>query len=102
MLIQDESKEPPDSKDPKKIVISTRCKRCDVGFTRATILKHISHSNVCKKQYTRKELLLFKEWTKEEIEEKRKKTYDPEKRRKIYLKQKKEKTDAQVNIFIVK
>ena len=90
--------EPVHSKDSDEIVVSTRCKRCDVAFTRATILKHISHSKECKEHYTGKEIWLYKEWTKEEIEENRKKSYDPEKMRKIYLKQKMKNKDAQVKV----
>ena len=84
------------------IVISTRCKKCEVGFTRATILKHISHAESCKDSYTREELLLYQEWAKEKVLETKKKSYsydpsayDPEKRRKIYLDRK-----DKVNIFI--
>ena len=74
-----------DSEDPDEIVVSTRCKKCEIGYTRATILKHISHSKPCKDCYTKVELVLLKDWAKEKKGESKKRSYDPDKRKKIYL-----------------
>ena len=84
--IEDESVELPKSKGAdEKVVVSTTCKGCGIDFSRATILKHISHSKLCKTYYTKEEFLLFKDWGKEINAETRRISYDCGKRRQKYI-----------------
>ena len=53
------------SLDNQPINISTQCKFCKEDFTEKTIFKHISIKKTCKSAYTKKELQVFKQWSKE-------------------------------------
>ena len=86
------------SKKSDEIVVSTICKVCNVGFTRATILKHISHSS-CKEYYRKEEIWLYREWTKEKIGKKKKQSYDPRKRREYREKQKKQRDNQVIEVY---
>ena len=47
------------------VTISTRCKRCKVLFNHSSILKHISHSKLCKAAYSNEEMREFDVWKNE-------------------------------------
>ena len=90
------------------INVSTQCKSCREDFTEQTIFKHITHKKTCKSAYTKKELELFQQWSKERNNSNRraklKKAYDPSKRRKRHLLEQKEKNKltkkSDKNIFV--
>ena len=72
--------------------VSSQCQGCKINFTKATILKHISHSPSCQNLYTKDDISELDAWTKQRKDQKRalkrKKCYDPEVRRAKYNEQK--------------
>lgn len=91
----------PLSNNSDKIVVPTRCKSCKIKFTRATILKNISHYKPCWETYTQEELLLLKEWPKEKKAEIKKKLYDPGRRRQKYLEQKRKMLEQKEQVISI-
>ena len=89
-----------DHNNSDEVVVSTKCKNCEICFTQATILKHISHSKSCRKSYKNEEIQLYKEWAKERIAETKNLLYNPEKQRKLYL-EKKRKAHEHKNIQVI-
>ena len=75
----------------KEILVSTRCKVCELDFTESTIFKHVSHKSSCKAGYSEEEIQGFKDWKKQRDQLIRKRKPDPAKRREWYLKQKEKK-----------
>ena len=75
------------------LAVSTQCKVCKIDFTESTILKHITFKKSCKPYYSPKEVQLFRQWTRERKNNKRrcklKSLYNPLNRRERYLKEKK-------------
>ena len=74
----------------EKVTVSTRCKSCTQDFSQVTISKHISHSSLCKAEYTDKEIQVFKNWSQEMKEAlgRAPRLYDSVKRRNRYLEEK--------------
>ena len=72
------------------VVVSTKCKVCNVHFEKSTIYKHISHKPSCKVKYSSEEIKVYQEWARDRRNESKRKAYDPvkskEKRSKQSLK----------------